>query len=124
MSLPSAVSSPDELSRAAARTSMFQLAELRTSHLTIGMKVRNLSATGLMGEADDAPPPGSSVAVQLRNIGWVRGTVMWKRAKLFGVHLDQTIDPAATLASAPAARATIVRRPLFLAPAGEPRRAV
>ncbi len=56
------------------------------------IKVRNLSAGGMMGEGDVKVMRGSLVSVELRNIGWVDGTVAWKQDNRFGVAFINEID--------------------------------
>jgi prepilin-type processing-associated H-X9-DG protein len=78
------------------RESLLLLANLRvdgqeTSHR---VRVRNLSAGGMMAEADAVVARGSRVSVQLRNIGWVDGSVAWRQDNRFGIAFVDTIDPA------------------------------
>ena len=84
-------------SRDAARDSMFLQATLRTmdgiSAGPFSVRVRNLSAGGMMAEADAQPVIGDQITVELRNIGEVGGRVAWVRAPRFGVTFDAPIDP-------------------------------
>lgn len=57
------------------------------------VRVRNLSAGGMMAEADAAVARGSRVSVELRNIGWVEGSVAWRQDNRFGIAFVDTIDP-------------------------------
>lgn len=66
--------------------------------------VRNISATGLGGKADEPLFKGEDVAVLLNNIGAVDAKVVWARSGAFGLHFAQRIDPALALA-APTERA-------------------
>ena len=86
---------PDDSQRRAPRDSVFLLAGLRfegqqKEHV---IKVRNVSSTGLMAESDIHVVPGATVAINLRNIGWISGSVSWAASKRFGVKLDSEIDP-------------------------------
>ncbi len=77
------------------RDSLFLLAQLRvdgqdTLHR---VKVRNLSAGGMMAEGDARVMRGSLVRVELRNIGWVEGSVAWKQDNRFGIAFVDEIDP-------------------------------
>ena len=86
---------PDDTQRRAPRDSVFLFAELRfegqqEKHV---IKVRNVSSTGLMAESNIHVVPGAIVAINLRNIGWVSGSVSWAANKRFGVMLDSEIDP-------------------------------
>ena len=83
--------------RDAARDSMFLQATLRpvdgVSAGPFSVRVRNLSAGGMMAEADVQPVVGDEMTVELRNIGEVAGRVAWVRAPRFGVTFDTPIDP-------------------------------
>lgn len=57
------------------------------------VKVRNLSAGGLMAEGDAPVARGMLVSIGLRNTGWVEGTVAWKQDDRFGIAFVQEIDP-------------------------------
>lgn len=81
--------------RQIARDSLFVLAELRIDGLPLEhrIKVRNLSDGGMMGEGAVRVRSGSAVAVNIRNIGWVHGTVAWVQDTRFGVAFTDPIDP-------------------------------
>jgi hypothetical protein len=87
------------------RDSLFLLAQVRVDgHDSVSrVKVRNLSAGGMMAEGDSKVIRGSLVAVELRNIGWVEGSVAWKQDNRFGIAFVDEIDPA--VVRAPAASA-------------------
>ena len=68
------------------------------------VKVRNLSAGGMMAEGDAPVMRGSLVRVALRNIGWVEGSVAWKQDDRFGIAFADEIDPK--VARAPVSRGT------------------
>ena len=78
------------------RDSLFLLAQLRVDgQQEVGrVKVRNLSAGGMMAEGEARVSRGSMVAVELRNIGWVEGSVAWKQDNRFGIAFVDEIDPA------------------------------
>jgi hypothetical protein len=81
-----------------SRDSLFLMAELRlegTDRLE-RVKVRNLSAGGMMAEGSLRVLRGSRLAVKLRNIDWVEGSVAWVQDNRFGIAFDWEIDPAAT----------------------------
>ena len=87
------MSQPD--TRQVGRESFLMLASLRidgkdTPHR---VRVRNLSAGGMMAECDAPVARGTRVAVELRNIGWVEGSVAWKQDNRFGIAFDDAIDP-------------------------------
>jgi hypothetical protein len=83
------------------RDSLLLLAQVRVdgSDADYAVKVRNLSAGGMMAEGSVPVARGSLVSVALRNIGWVDGTVAWKQDDRFGIAFVEEIDPK--LARAP-----------------------
>ena len=90
------------------RDSLFLLAQLRLEghEELFRVKVRNLSAGGMMAEGAVPAHRGQQVAVELRNIGWVSGSVAWKQDDRFGIAFLDEINPAkaraAVTAPAPA----------------------
>ena len=99
------------------RDSLFLLAQVRLSGQEEDhrVKVRNLSAGGMMAEGDVAVQPGTGVEVQIRNIGWVEGSVAWVQDNRFGIAFREEIDPK--VARAPVAVAdpapAFLRTPLL-----------
>ncbi len=85
------------------RDSLFLLAQLRVDGQPgiIRVKVRNLSAGGMMAEGDAKVVRGTLVAVELRNIGWVDGSVAWRQDNRFGIAFVDEIDPAVVRAPGP-----------------------
>jgi hypothetical protein len=77
------------------RDSLFLLAQVRVDGQDIDyrVKVRNLSAGGMMAEGMAKVMRGSLVMVELRNIGWVEGSVAWKQGDRFGIAFVDEIDP-------------------------------
>lgn len=77
------------------RDSLFLLAQLRVDgqEQTSRVKVRNLSAGGMMAEGEVKVLRGALVEVELRNLGWVEGTVAWKQENRFGIAFVDEIDP-------------------------------
>lgn len=57
------------------------------------VRVRNLSAGGLMAEAPVRVTRGEKVELELRNIGWVTGNVAWVAEGRIGIAFDHPIDP-------------------------------
>lgn len=78
-----------------SRDSLFVMAGLRVAGQLREhrIKVRNLSPGGLMAEGTMRIARGTAVAVEVRNIGWVDGTVAWVQDNRFGVAFDKDIDP-------------------------------
>ena len=81
--------------RQIARDSLFVMADLRLpgSEEEHRIKVRNLSAGGMMGEGPVRVMRGTRVEVNIRNIGWVEGSVAWVQDDRFGVAFGEEIDP-------------------------------
>ena len=77
------------------RDSLFLLAQLRVDgHEEVcRVKVRNLSAGGMMAEGAAQVTRGQRVEIELRNIGWVTGTVAWKQDDRFGIAFAEEINP-------------------------------
>lgn len=77
------------------RDSLFLLADLSVEHegASVRVKVRNLSAGGMMAEGTMEVARGMEVTVDLRNIGRVRGNVAWVQGRRFGVAFAKEIDP-------------------------------
>lgn len=61
------------------------------------IRVRNLSAGGMMGEGDVAVDRGSQLNIEMPNLGAVTGTVAWTQGARFGVAFAHDIDPDAVL---------------------------
>lgn len=90
--------------RQVSRDSLFLMADLRVDGLDgeHRIKVRNLSPGGMMGEGPVRVVRGAIVEVNIRNIGWVDGSVAWVQENRFGVAFRDDIDPKlarATMAS-------------------------
>ena len=81
--------------RQIARDSLFVMAELRLegSDEEHRIKVRNLSAGGMMGEGTVRVVRGAVIAVNIRNIGWVEGSIAWVQEDRFGIAFRDDIDP-------------------------------
>lgn len=87
--------------RQITRDSLFILAELRLDGQddVHRVKVRNLSAGGMMAEGDLRVSRGVLVQVNLRNAGWVDGSVAWVHDTRFGIAFREEIDPKAVRAN-------------------------
>jgi hypothetical protein len=62
---------------------------------SISVRIRNLSAGGLMAEVADPLPLGDAVEIEVRGIGWIPGRVAWAAAGRIGIAFDNPIDPMA-----------------------------
>lgn len=84
-----------ESQEARARDSLFLLADLMIEENgeQHKVKVRNLSAGGMMVESDLEVTQGQSIVVNLRNIGPVRGEIAWARSGRFGVAFNRPVNP-------------------------------
>lgn len=82
--------------RQLSRDSLFLLAKLRVEGEPANehrVKVRNLSSGGMMAEGAVKVARGARVSIELRNIGWVEGSVAWKADDRFGIAFIEDIDP-------------------------------
>lgn len=81
--------------RQLGRDSLFLLAEVRLvgTDAEHRVKVRNLSAGGMMAEGAMKVLRGTRVEVNLRNIGWVEGVVAWIQENRFGIAFIEEVDP-------------------------------
>jgi len=81
--------------RQIARDSLFLMAELRMEGMAGDhrIKVRNLSDGGMMGEGDVRVRRGCAVDINIRNLGWIKGTVAWVQDTRFGVAFLDPVDP-------------------------------
>jgi hypothetical protein len=57
------------------------------------VRIRNLSAGGLMAEAPLRVARGEPVEINLRSIGWISGHVAWVTEGRLGIAFDHPIDP-------------------------------
>lgn len=80
--------------RSVARDSLFLLADIRVEQHAEAhrVRVRNLSDGGMMGEGNLRVQRGHRLAIDLRNIGTVGGTVAWVQDNRFGIAFDDEID--------------------------------
>ena len=83
--------------RMSARDSMFLSATIRRAQDSDAelkpVRVRNLSAIGLMADYSGVAIPGDAVIVAVRGIGKVPGKVAWLKRGRIGVTFDIEVDP-------------------------------
>lgn len=81
--------------RQIGRDSMFLLADLRIDGVPGEqlVRVRNLSSGGVMAEGVECAMRGQLAWVNLRNLGWIKGTIAWVRNGRCGITFDAAIDP-------------------------------
>lgn len=105
-----------------ARDSLFVLADLQIDgdETEYRVKVRNLSSGGMMAEGQVKVLRGMPVCINLRNIGWVEGTVAWVQDSRFGIAFRDEIDPKVARAPVVPGENTpvFVRSPLPCPPEG------
>ncbi len=101
--------------RQIVRDSLFLMADLRVDGVggDHKVRVRNVSAGGLMAEGGPAVRRGALVWIHLRNIGWVEGAIAWVQENRCGIAFRSEIDPK--LARAPVAQGE--RTPRYVRPA-------
>lgn len=78
-----------------ARDSLFLMAGLRLANESgsTPVRVRNLSAGGMMADYPEGLDQAVAVHVDIRGIGWVPGHVAWCTAGRIGIAFDRPIDP-------------------------------
>lgn len=59
----------------------------------IGVRVRNLSAGGLMAELPDPIAPDAAIEIELDGLGWIAGRVAWQTEGRIGIAFDRDITP-------------------------------
>lgn len=81
--------------RQISRDSLFVMADLRLDGVEEiqRVKVRNLSSGGLMAEGAGGVSRGQLVSIQIRNIGWVEGSIAWVQGVRCGIAFREEIDP-------------------------------
>lgn len=103
--------------RNVARDSLFLFAELTFEGQpdTVKVKVRNLSAGGMMAEGGNGEASrGDRLSIELRNVGSVKGNVAWVQGNRFGIAFETEVDPMIVRAPVGAGENTprFVRPPL------------
>lgn len=98
----------DSGQRQIARDSLFVMAEMRIDGQPgeVRVRVRNLSAGGLMAEGVQKAQRGQVVWVNVRNIGWVEGSIAWVQDNRCGVAFRDEIDPLVVRAPVTAGEGT------------------
>ncbi len=88
--------------RSVNRDSLFLMAELRLEgdDAQHRVRVRNLSAGGMMAEGDFRALAGTRVTVTLKNVRPIAGSVAWVHARRVGISFAEEIDPKAPRSAA------------------------
>jgi PilZ domain len=102
------------IQRGKPRNSIFLGAELRfegedSRH---EVRVRNISAGGMMIDFSVVTPKGTLVKVDVRNLGMISGHVAWSTETRMGIRFDRDIDPEKARLKPVAAPIPGVRKPL------------
>lgn len=86
---------PQHSARGADRQSLFMHGDLTLAYMDAPqtVRIRNLSATGVMVETALPVQSGEAFLLELPNVGPVRGRVAWAREGRFGAAFDSQIDP-------------------------------
>lgn len=92
-SLADAAATVNGHGRGAARDSLLLTARLRIGDQSADVRVRNLSAGGLMAEYAKAVSLGAAITIDVRGIGPVTGRVAWATDGRIGIAFDEPIDP-------------------------------
>ena len=81
--------------RQLSRDSLFLMAELRLpgQEALARVKVRNLSAGGMMAEGAVKVVRGTLIEVNIRNVGWIEGAIAWVQGDRCGIAFSEDIDP-------------------------------
>lgn len=90
------IDDPASAKRGANRDSLLLKAILRFTNSKEEdreVRIRNLSAGGLMAEAPMRVARGEPVEIHLRSIGWVSGHVAWVTEGRIGIAFDHPINP-------------------------------
>lgn len=85
-----------EVPRENSRDSLFLSADVvfDDSPHQYTVRIRNISAGGMMIDVTAPRKKGLGVTATLKNIGVVRGAVVWSTAQRIGITFNQEIDPA------------------------------
>lgn len=77
------------------RDSLFLLAKLRQSGSdeVVPVRVRNLSAVGLMADLSEPLDLDAAVEVEVRGLGWIPGRIAWHTEGRTGIAFDRPVDP-------------------------------
>ena len=96
-SLTTAVPRPVERRADDRLIPLLKIAKLIGSDRERLMRVRNITAGGLMGEVTDCPSVGNQLSVELSSQK-IPSSVVWIREGLVGIKFDQTVDLGELLA--------------------------
>lgn len=80
--------------RASRRNQIPMLAQLRIEGEAglLAIRIRDLSAGGLRAQYAGSTLDGIRIEVELRNIGWVEGRIVWQDERHVGIRFQAPID--------------------------------
>lgn len=95
MNNPLTNNDPASVKRGMDRDSLLLKAILRfpSNDKESEVRIRNLSAGGLMAETTTRVARGEPVEIKLRSIGWITGHVAWSTEGRLGIAFDHAINP-------------------------------
>lgn len=95
MNDPLKIDNPASAKRGTNRDSLLLKAILRFPNARDEreVRIRNLSAGGLMAEVPVRVSRGEPVEINLRSIGWITGHVAWVTEGRIGIAFDHPINP-------------------------------
>ncbi len=95
MNDPFKIDNPASAKRGTDRDSLLLKAILRfpSAKDEREVRIRNLSAGGLMAEVPVRVSRGEPVEINLRSIGWITGHVAWVTEGRIGIAFDHPINP-------------------------------
>lgn len=87
--------SDQKATRATARDSLFLAGKLRFDGInqSYDVRIRNLSATGMMAECPAAVSVGQIVVVETKGVGDIPSRVAWATDGRIGIAFDKEINP-------------------------------
>jgi hypothetical protein len=96
------------------RDSLLLVARFRIagSSEIVQVRVRNLSAGGLMADVPKPIDIGTMVEVEVRGVGWINGRIAWIAAGRAGVAFDHLIDPQAARKPVVASSGPVKNKPI------------
>lgn len=81
--------------RSGPRDRVLLVAEFQVGDERLGpVRVRNISAGGLMAEHAEPLARGTPVAVEVNGLGWISGRIAWSAEGRVGVGFDHPVDPS------------------------------
>lgn len=85
--------------RVARRSKLFMRANLRVRGLDLeyALTIKDISSTGLRAASSVSLSHGTRVEIDLPNIGWTAGEIVWQNNGAIGIRFAAIIQPERTL---------------------------